>query len=861
MPSRTHGDTIVVHDRPGGQVRSRCSSGVNSMSMQTPNPPINRPPSSEHLGYVRRASHPTREPSKQSIRWRIAVVLLILGAVAWIVGAGSQAFVGSPHGASNASIRSQLSWLPTIFSHAPRNIGSFLSAALIVLAMALPGIAMTRLFRIEWHDKFERVTFSLAAGLAGWVPIVLIVGTFVGLSRIDVAVTTTLYILIPAAWILPALRGQWTGSLSDVLASLRPRVWKGTWWFDGLLLLVLLVFLYFVLLGALIPETQFDALWYHLGSAAHYVEVGHFFNIMAATHDPAMGLNPYQEISYTGFYSLGGAHAAKAFAFLDLPLICAAMVSFARVHVGSTRIGMIAALAFVSVPIAAWSASTASNDLPVALYTLLAVHALLRWYADPSRGWGYAYLGLAAAAFSSGVKAFGLLTLGLCLTLIMLTILFRPALRRRMSIKRLGIGVGTILLVCAAWWIRVGAMTGNPIFPLAYKIFPSQYWNHFAASGQNFGNRHVSLGTLPLGLVETLWNTVTNPVPYQVIAGPFFLVSIPLVLVLVLCTTSRPRVSFLLIGVFMLGWWVGWYVGGFTTSRYLVAIAPLACLWIAIGISDAIQNPRFGLVLPIVIIVGLTLAAIATTPLLTLDERGAVSPGVEGSIPYDWSYLYRNQPEAKVRLDDLPMVQFIDSHLNSATAKIFDNGGLYSSYEYLRPEMYDGSNYGSAASMRQWSLTDSTAFALLKANHVTHIVAPSAQVPYLMGIALCPHLVEIYHSPDHLNLYRISDTSNAERCMPPKTKVIKPTNGATLSGTAATLDATTPYATRVEFWLLGGPYGYTRHLIGTATPTLYGWLDRWNTKTVANSSYLLQSEAFNASGQAFSPGVTITVSN
>jgi hypothetical protein len=831
--------------------------------MQTPNPPTDRPPSSEHLGDVRRASPPIRGPStKQSSRWRIAVVLLVLGAVAWIVGAGSQAFVGSPHGASGTAF-DHLSWLPTIFSHAPRNIGIFLIVAFIVLAMALPGIALTRLFRIEWHDKFERLTFSLAAGLAGWVPIVLIVGTFVGLSRTDVALATTLYILIPAVWILPPLRGKWTGSLSDVLARIGPQARRDTWWIDGLLLLGLLVLLYLVLLGALMPEIQFDAIWYHLGSAAHYVEVGHFYNIVAATHDPAMGLNPYQEISYTGFYSLGGAHAAKAFAFLDLPLICAAMASFARVHFDSTRTGIIAALAFVSVPIAAWSASTASNDLPVALYTVLAVHALLRWYADPSRGWGYAYLGLAAAAFCSGVKAFGLLTLGLCLTLIVLTVLFRPILRRRTSIKRLGIGVGTIVLVCSAWWIRVGAMTGNPIFPLAYKIFPSQYWNHFAVSGQNQANRHVSLGTLPLGLVESLWNTVTNPVPYQAILGPFFLVSIPLVLVLVLCTTSRPRVSFLLIGVFMLGWWIGWYVGGFSTSRYLVGIAPLACLWIAIGISDAIQNPRFGLAPPIVIVAGLTFIAVATTPLLTLGERGAISPGVEGSIPYDWSYLYRGQPEAKVLLDHLPMVQFINTHLNQATAKIFDAGGLYSSYEYLRPEMYDGTNYGSAASMRQWSLANSNALALLKANHVTHIVASSAQVPYLMGIALWTHLIEIYHSPDDLTLYRISDTSNApgaERSMPATTKVIAPSNGATLSGTTG-LAATAPYATSVEFWLLGGSYGYFGHLVGTATPTLYGWLDRWNTKTVANGSYVLQSEALNSSGHAFSPGVTITVSN
>ena len=239
--------------------------------------------------------------------------------------------------------------------------------------------------------------------------------------------------------------------------------------------------------GAVVPgaswrtdtETQFDARWYHLGSAAHYVEVGHFYNIVAATHDPALGLNPYQEIAYTGFYSLTGSHGAKAFAFLDAPLICVAIVAFARVHFASTRLGLLAALAFLSVPIASWSAATASNDLPVALYTLLAVHALLSWLKSPLLRWGYAYLGIAMAAFACGIKLFGLFTLGLCAGLVIVTIMVRAELRTRASARRLAIMAGVVIAVCGSWWIRVGAMTGNPVFPFAYRYFPSPYWNSY----------------------------------------------------------------------------------------------------------------------------------------------------------------------------------------------------------------------------------------------------------------------------------------------------------------------------------------------------------------------------------------------
>jgi hypothetical protein len=95
----------------------------------------------------------------------------------------------------------------------------------------------------------------------------------------------------------------------------------------------------------------------------------------------------------------------------------------------------------------------------------------------------------------------------------------------------------------------------------------------------------------------------------------------------------------------------------------------------------------------------------------------------------------------------------------------------------------------------------------------------------------------------------------------PTTNVIIPSAGATLSGTAATLDATASNATSVEFWLLGGSYGYSGHLVGTATSTIYGWLDSWNTTTVPNGSYVLLSEASGSGGSAFSPGVSITVTN
>jgi hypothetical protein len=95
----------------------------------------------------------------------------------------------------------------------------------------------------------------------------------------------------------------------------------------------------------------------------------------------------------------------------------------------------------------------------------------------------------------------------------------------------------------------------------------------------------------------------------------------------------------------------------------------------------------------------------------------------------------------------------------------------------------------------------------------------------------------------------------------PATSVLIPSSGATLSGTAATLDASASNAASVEFLLFRGSHSHSGHLIGTATSTIYGWLDSWNTTTVPNGTYTLVSEAFGSGGSAFSSGVSITVHN
>jgi hypothetical protein len=97
---------------------------------------------------------------------------------------------------------------------------------------------------------------------------------------------------------------------------------------------------------------------------------------------------------------------------------------------------------------------------------------------------------------------------------------------------------------------------------------------------------------------------------------------------------------------------------------------------------------------------------------------------------------------------------------------------------------------------------------------------------------------------------------------PPTTSVVLPSNGSSLAG-GQYLDATAfdyGSVTKVEFLLTGG--SLNQALIATGTPTIYGWLAGWNTTTVPNGNYTLQSEAYDAAGlSGFSPGISVAVDN
>jgi hypothetical protein len=95
-----------------------------------------------------------------------------------------------------------------------------------------------------------------------------------------------------------------------------------------------------------------------------------------------------------------------------------------------------------------------------------------------------------------------------------------------------------------------------------------------------------------------------------------------------------------------------------------------------------------------------------------------------------------------------------------------------------------------------------------------------------------------------------------------RTRILIPVDGGKLEGTKV-LDAAasdTSGVTNVDFRL--GDREMHSMLVATATRTAYGWIADWNTTSVANGTYNLQSIAYGPDGRtSYSSAITITIRN
>ncbi len=343
----------------------------------------------------------------------------------------------------------------------------FLLALFLLLNVAL-GKKLFKWLKIESHSFLESSLFSLGLGLAIFTHLLIALGA-IGLFNQWSMNLLLLGVFLLSYREIETIVQQVKTKFGSLLAF--DMSWVGI-----ILLLVLGVQVLFNLAGASVLPSGWDSLGEHLARAKEWIR-----------------LQRLEAIPYINYYQRGqpfnvgmlygmsllikDAILAKLIHFSFGILTAAGVYALGRRYF-SSKVGLLSAAIFYTIPAVAYLSTTAYVDLGLTFYTFLALYAFINWTTTNKKGW------LIVSAIMSGLcvgsKRAGLLVM----TILFLGILFHGWLVKRekfvTATKNLLLFVLLAGLAGCFWYVRDFIIYGrlDPLW-LAFRLWgyiKSAFW-------------------------------------------------------------------------------------------------------------------------------------------------------------------------------------------------------------------------------------------------------------------------------------------------------------------------------------------------------------------------------------------------
>lgn len=482
--------------------------------------------------------------------------------------------------------RSMLGNILSELSHVenlPQRIPILLAAGLIAGAAvgvgdATLGLLMVR-GRLRWPERIA-LSYGLGAALLGGLT--LIVGRLGWLNPWFIRIELAALAALPFA--SQRLR-RWKSSEDDVPGEGPPEPRPSdplAWLFVALVV----PFIVITMLGAMLPATDFDVLEYHLQGPKEYFQAGRieFLPHNVYTNMPFdVEMLHLLGMSVMGDWWWGGL-AGQLLVALFGP--AAAVLIFATVARVSTRAGWLAALVYLSTPWVYRFGIIAYVEGPLCFYHIGLVWAwLLGREERPGRSWllmgllAGAAMGCKYTALISAVIPFGVLAIA-------------DAGRRR-SVRPVLVYVLGWAVVMAPWLIKNVIDTGDPLYPLGYRVFHGRNWDP---------------------AMETRWRAAHGPRPFswEALAGsvvdiagrsdwqsPLYLALAPLAFL-----RSDARRLARLLGIYALYLFATWFFLTHRLDRFWLPLLPILAVMAGLG-ADWTGHPAWRAVLGLILAIGL----------------------------------------------------------------------------------------------------------------------------------------------------------------------------------------------------------------------------------------------------------------
>ena len=384
------------------------------------------------------------------------------------------------------------------------------------------------------------------------------------------------------------------------------------------LLLAVAPFVVFMAMAALLPTQDYDAVEYHLQAPKEYYLAG---RIAFLPHSVYASM-PFgvEMLHLLGMIVMGdwwrGAIAGQFVVMLHAPM-AAAMVGLAASRLASPRAGRFAAFAYLTAP---WIYRMGGS--PYVEGPMLFYHAAALW-AVVSRRWGMAGLMAGAAmgckypALVSAVVPFGLAAL---------------ASRSPRAVGAFALGV---IVAVGPWLAKNVADTGNPVYPLAWKVFGGSPWNaaREAKWQAAHGPRPHSWPALRDGILDVAGRSDWQSVAFAVL-GPFAFLR------------KGSRRSSVVLALYAAYVFATWYSLTHRLDRFWLPVLPPLAILAGQG-ADWSRSRVWSIWLGVVLgVITFTNLMYATTPLTTMNDWTKDLATLRRTLPHDLNDALATMDEA-----------------------------------------------------------------------------------------------------------------------------------------------------------------------------------------------------------------------
>ncbi len=349
---------------------------------------------------------------------------------------------------------------------------SLILILLTILAYSVGRVLLVKLLRMDFVTWKSRLVFGVAIGYGTLAYLILGLG-LCGLLYPAVMAVLAGAGLVSLVWLkawknIPDL---WKCARQDV-----GQLWKTSRW---LCLALTMVFL-LNFLAVFIPDSEYDALVYHLSAPQVYLMNHKIVNmpLQFSTFTPMLS-----EMLYCLGLGVSQQAVTQGMDFIFYFLLFLLFLEIGeRV---SLRLALLACVLFFTNPFTAMVASRVYIDVNLAFWTTLCLWVFFKGWVDKSvhldsRGRVQAVVLLSLClAFAMGTKLTGVFT-GLGLGLAMLYLGVRRREGAKAMVRDLVLFSVLAGLIFSPWLIRNYAWTGNPVFHFLYAKLGGVPWTEFS---------------------------------------------------------------------------------------------------------------------------------------------------------------------------------------------------------------------------------------------------------------------------------------------------------------------------------------------------------------------------------------------